>query len=87
MALLNAPLSGGTEPSWTACARYQLALRALGGVWSADGRGSTRKAMIVAVARKLLIALWRLATTGEVSDGISRVFTRATSNAANRLDN
>ncbi len=26
--------------------------------------------MIVALARKLLSALWRLATTGEVSDGI-----------------
>ena len=36
---------------------------------TADGRGSTRKT-IVALARKLLIALWRLATTGEVSDGI-----------------
>jgi transposase len=37
---------------------------------TADGRGGTRKTMIVALARKLLIALWRLATTGEVSDGI-----------------
>ena len=37
---------------------------------TADGRGSTRKTMIMALARKLLIALWRLATTGEVSDGI-----------------
>jgi transposase len=35
-----------------------------------DGRGSTRKTMIVALARKLLIALWRLVTTGEVSEGI-----------------
>jgi transposase len=26
--------------------------------------------MIVALARKLLIALWRFATTGELSDGI-----------------
>ena len=32
-----------------------------------DGRKGTRKTMIVAVARKLLIALWRLATTGEKS--------------------
>jgi transposase len=31
---------------------------------TADGRGSTRKTMIVALARKLLIALWRLVTTG-----------------------
>jgi transposase len=37
---------------------------------AADGRGSTRKTMIVALARKLLIALWRLATTGELSDDI-----------------
>jgi transposase len=37
---------------------------------AADGRGSTRKTMIVALARKLLIALWRLVTTGELSDDI-----------------
>jgi transposase len=37
---------------------------------TADKRASTRKTMIVALARKLLIALWRLATSGEVSDGI-----------------
>ena len=37
---------------------------------TADGRGNTRKTMIVALARKLLIALWRLVTTGEVSDDI-----------------
>jgi len=37
---------------------------------TADGRGGTRKTMIVALARKLFIALWRLATTGEASDGI-----------------
>jgi transposase len=29
---------------------------------TADGRTGTRKTMIVALARKLLIALWRLAT-------------------------
>jgi transposase len=29
-----------------------------------------RKSLIVALARKLLIALWRLATTGEVPDGV-----------------
>ncbi len=29
-----------------------------------------RKALIVALARKLLIALWRLVTTGEVPDGV-----------------
>ncbi|WEX12221.1 hypothetical protein [Chelativorans sp. AA-79] len=30
---------------------------------TSDGRGTTRKTMIVALARKLLIALWRLVTT------------------------
>jgi transposase len=38
---------------------------------TADGRGSTRKTMIVALARKLLIALWRLVTTAEASGGIA----------------
>jgi transposase len=33
-------------------------------------RGITRKTMIVALARKLLIRLWRLVTTGELSDDI-----------------
>jgi len=37
---------------------------------TADARGATRKTMIVALARKLLIALWRLATTGEVPEGL-----------------
>jgi transposase len=37
---------------------------------TADGRGSTRKTMIVALARKLLIALWRLVTTGEMPQGV-----------------
>jgi hypothetical protein len=37
---------------------------------AADGRGGTRKTMIVALARRLLISLWRLVTTGELSDGI-----------------
>jgi transposase len=36
---------------------------------TADGRGVTRKTMIVALARKLLIALWRYVTTGEVPAG------------------
>ena len=38
---------------------------------TADARGVTRKTMIVALARKLLIALWRLATTGEVPEGLA----------------
>ena len=32
--------------------------------------GKMRKTMIVALARKLLIALWRLVTTGEISQGL-----------------
>lgn len=35
-----------------------------------DARGGSRKVMIVALARKLLIALWRLATSGDVPDGV-----------------
>ena len=38
---------------------------------TADVRGGTRKTMIVALARKLLIALWRMVTTGEIPEGIS----------------
>jgi transposase len=37
---------------------------------TADARGGRRKTMIVALARKLLIALWRLATTGEMPAGL-----------------
>src|SRR5437667_4949401 len=37
---------------------------------TADRRASTRKTMIVALARKLLIALWRLVTRGEVPQGV-----------------
>jgi transposase len=36
---------------------------------TADARGATRKTMIVAPARKLLIALWRMATNGEIPEG------------------
>lgn len=36
---------------------------------TADARRDTRKTMIVALARKLLIALWRYVTTGEVPAG------------------
>jgi transposase len=35
-----------------------------------DARGTTRKTMIVALARKLLIALWRFGGTGEVPQGV-----------------
>ena len=33
-------------------------------------RGRARKTLIVALARKLLIALWRLVTTGEAPEGL-----------------
>ena len=36
-----------------------------------DRRPGTRNTMIVALARKLLIALWRLVTTGEVPQGVA----------------
>jgi transposase len=39
---------------------------------TADGRGDTRKTMIVALARKLLIMLWQLTTTGETASLILR---------------
>jgi len=39
-------------------------------VRTADGRRTIRKTMIVALARKLLIALWRLVTIGEVPVGV-----------------
>jgi transposase len=37
---------------------------------AAAGRGE-RKKMIVALARKLLIALWRMVTTGEIPEGVA----------------
>jgi transposase len=37
---------------------------------TADGRKTTRKTMIVALARKLLVALWRYVTTGELPAGV-----------------
>jgi transposase len=39
-------------------------------VRTADSRSGTRKTMIVALARKLLIALWRFVTTGETLEGV-----------------
>jgi transposase len=38
---------------------------------TAGATPAQRKSLIVALARKLLIALWRLATTGEVPDGVA----------------
>ena len=37
---------------------------------TADARGATRKALIIALARKLLIVLWRLVATGELPHGV-----------------
>jgi transposase len=37
---------------------------------TAETRGATRKTMIVALARKLLLALWQLVTTGEMPQGV-----------------
>ncbi|HEX3522355.1 MAG TPA: IS110 family transposase, partial [Stellaceae bacterium] len=37
---------------------------------AADSRSGTRKTMIVALARKLVIALWRYVTTGEILEGV-----------------
>src|SRR6184192_2383459 len=37
---------------------------------TADSRLGLRKTMIVALARKLLIALWRFVTTGEILEGV-----------------
>jgi transposase len=37
---------------------------------TADARGGTRETLIVALARKLLIGLWQLATTGKVPEGV-----------------
>jgi transposase len=37
---------------------------------TADARSGTRKTLIVALARKLLVDLWQLATTGKVPEGL-----------------
>ena len=37
---------------------------------TSDGRRDTRKVMIVALARKLLVAFWELVTTGKVPEGM-----------------
>jgi transposase len=37
---------------------------------TADARIGTRKTMIVALARKLLVALWRMVTVGEMPEGV-----------------
>ena len=64
---LAARLADRLEPGGTSSRDRNLGIC---GFVMADGRGGTRKTMIVALARKLLIALWRLVTTGEMLDGI-----------------
>jgi transposase len=41
------------------------------GARTEDARAGTRKTMIVALARKLLVALWRLVRLGEVPEGFA----------------
>ena len=53
------------------CSSKESALAQCYRARTADARGGTRKTMIVALARKLLIALWRLVTTGEAAQGIA----------------
>jgi transposase len=38
---------------------------------AADARLGTRKTLVVALARKLLLALWRFATTGQPPAGVA----------------
>ena len=50
---------------------FQKTVRWRGGIARGPrGRAARKATMIVALARKLLIALWRLVTTGEVPDGV-----------------
>ena len=37
---------------------------------TADSRSGTRKTMVIALARKLIIALWLFVTTGEPLEGV-----------------
>jgi hypothetical protein len=57
---------------WTA--RHMSPQESALAVWyrarTADSRRGTRKTMIVALARKLVIALWRFVTTGERLEGV-----------------
>jgi len=44
---------------------------------TADSRLGTRKTMIVALARKLIIALWRFVTIGEPLEGVAECYARS----------
>ena len=59
------------ELAWRFLA-YQKDSRLVQWYWTktADRRKDIRKIMIVALARKLLIALWRMVTTGEIPEGV-----------------
>ena len=67
--------------AWVRCGLIQLAWRFLMfqkesalARWyrarTAGAQGARKTTMIVALARKLLIALWRMVTTGEVPHGV-----------------
>ena len=67
---------GATHPTGVALAAISTRQRALS-TWfeerTAGSRGRMRKVMVVALARKLLIALWRFAETGLVPTGAQLV--------------
>src|SRR5205085_2617724 len=59
------------QPETGPHAMVRLLARIVGvSVETADSRRGTRKTMIVALARKLIIALWRFVTTGETLEGV-----------------
>jgi hypothetical protein len=68
--LTGAP-DGIIELAWRFLA-YQKHSELAEWYWSrtADRRKDIRKVMIVALARKLMIALWRMVTTGEIPPGV-----------------
>ena len=72
MAFDEAAFKGGVIPLAWRFLRFQQnsALARWYQARTADRRAGTRKTMIVALARKLLIALWRFVTTGETLEGV-----------------
>lgn len=63
------------QPVWQPVQTGQKLLATYLAQWyrarTADARPGTRKTLIVALARKLLLALWRFATTGQPPAGIA----------------
>ena len=70
------PATPGSAAAWSQLAwrflRFQKdsALALWYRARTADNRMGTRKTMIIALARKLVIALWRFVTTGETLEGV-----------------